>query len=189
MIDDTEQKFLDAALKLFTKVGYTDATTIAIADEAGFSDKTLFRKFKTKKNLYNQVLTRNAEKYKQELDEFVFVDKKFDTHHDFLDNYIRNLAKVNLDNFEYVNLSHHERNEIFEPVMKDRVDFVGDFIEKNIPNQKIDYKIFGLSINAFVHTINTDRYHGSNHVNYEEALENFINNTTRCIITTPKTQD
>ncbi|MGA2677243.1 MAG: TetR/AcrR family transcriptional regulator [Methanobacterium sp.] len=134
MIDDTEQKFLDAALKLFTKVGYTDATTIAIADEAGFSDKTLFRKFKTKKNLYNLVLTRNAEKYKQELDEFVFVDKKFDNHHDFLDNYIRNLAKVNLDNFEYVNLSHHEMNEILEPIMKNAVDSMGEYIEKNIPN-------------------------------------------------------
>jgi len=93
-----------------------------------------------------------------------------------------------LDNFEYVNLSYHEMNEIFEPVMKDRVDFVGDFLEKNVPDQKIDYKIFGLSINSFVHTINTDKYHGSNNVNYEEALEKFINNTIRCILTTPKTR-
>ncbi|MGO9387727.1 MAG: TetR/AcrR family transcriptional regulator [Methanobacterium sp.] len=107
MTDETEQKFLDAALELFAKKGYTGATAVAIADKAGFNEKTLFRKFKTK-NLYSLVLTRNAEKYKQELDEFLFVDKKFDTHHDFLDNYIRNLAKVNLDNFEYVNLSHHE---------------------------------------------------------------------------------
>jgi len=181
MIDETEQKFLDAALKLFTKLGYNGATTIAIAEEAGFSDKTLFRKFKTKQNLYDRVLKKNAEKYKKELDEFVFVDNKFDTHHDFLDSYIRNLAKVNLDNFEYVNLSHHDRLEVFEPVMKDRVDFVGDFIEKNIPEQKIDYKILGLTINAFVQTINTEKYHGCNDINYEEALEKFINNIIQCI--------
>jgi hypothetical protein len=87
---------------------------------------------------------------------------------------------VNLDNFEYVNLSHHEMNEILEPIMKNAVDSMGEYIEKNIPNQKIDYKILGLSISAFVHTINTDKYHGCNCINYEEALEKFINNTIRC---------
>ena len=75
MIDETERKLLDAALKIFSKKGYTDATTIAIADEAGFNEKTLFRKFKTKKNLYDQVLSLNAEKYKKELYEYLFVDR------------------------------------------------------------------------------------------------------------------
>lgn len=47
MADETKQKILDAALKIFAEKGYKGATTMSIAEEAGFSEKTLFRKFKT----------------------------------------------------------------------------------------------------------------------------------------------
>ena len=103
-----------------------------------------------------------------------------------MDNYIRNLAKVNLDNFEYVNLCHHEMHGIFESVMKDWFDFVGEFLKNNIPDQKIDHKILGFTINAFVHNINNEKYHGRDSINYEEALEKFINNTIHSISNTSK---
>ena len=181
MTDETEQKFLDAALELFAKKGYTGATAIAIADKAGFNEKTLFRKFKTKKNLYNLVLTRNAEKFVNELKESVFFDRKFGTNAEFLDNYIKNLATVMWNNFEFFNLSVNEPNEILEPVMENAVNFIGEYIEKNIPNQKIDYKIFGFTIYAFVYAITIEKYEGRSYINYEEALENFIKNSMQCI--------
>jgi TetR/AcrR family transcriptional regulator len=181
MIDETESKFLDAALELFAKKGYTGATAIAISDKAGFNEKTLFRKFKTKKNLYNLVLTRNAEKYIKELKESVFCDKKFDTNSEFLDNYIKNLAIVIWNNFEFFYLSVNEPNEILEPIMKNAVDIMRKYIEKNIPNQKIDYKIFSFTIYAFIYAITIERYEGRTHINYEEALENFIKNSMQCI--------
>jgi len=184
MIDETERKLLDAALKIFSKKGYTDATTIAIADEAGFNEKTLFRKFKTKKNLYDQVLSLNAEKYKKELYEYLFVDRKFDTPQDFLEHYIKNSAKVNWKNFEYVNLSLQKSKGIIEPVMKDNVDFTSEYFEKNIPHQEIDHKTLGISIHAFIYALNTERFQGSNYINYEETLEKFINNNIQ-IINTP----
>ena len=49
MSNTTEQKILEAALKMFAQKGYKGATTMIIAEEAGFSEKTLFRRFKTKK--------------------------------------------------------------------------------------------------------------------------------------------
>jgi TetR/AcrR family transcriptional regulator len=185
MIDETERKILDAALKLFAKKGYTDATAIAIADKAGFNEKTIFRKFKTKKNLYNQVLKLNAEKFMQEMGELVFVDKKFDTPQDFLKHYIKNAAKVYWDNFEFFNLSIYAPNEEIVPIMKDGTDFVGEYIEKKIPNLKLDYRIFGLSINAFIYAINVERFQGRTYINYDDAIEKFISNTIHCISNTP----
>ena len=181
MVDETEQKFLEAALKLFAKKGYTDTTAIAIADKAGFNEKTLFRKFKTKKNLYDLVLSRNAEKFTKELSEFVFVDKKFDTPLDFLEHYIKNVTKVYWDNFEFFNLSINEPNEKLEPTMENTTNFVSEYIEKNIPNQKIDYRIFGITIHAFIYAINVERFQGRTYINYDDTIEKFIKNSIQCI--------
>lgn len=58
MVDETREKILDAALKVFSKEGYKPAKTAIIAEEASFSEKTLFRKFKTKENLFNEVISK-----------------------------------------------------------------------------------------------------------------------------------
>nr|WP_243686887.1 helix-turn-helix domain-containing protein [Methanobacterium formicicum] len=67
MVSKTEQKFLDAALEIFAEKGYKGATTRLIAQKAGFSELTLFRKFKTKENLFNSVLIHNIEKVKADM--------------------------------------------------------------------------------------------------------------------------
>jgi AcrR family transcriptional regulator len=50
-MEDTRQRIIDAALILFGQVGYTRASTRAIAEQAGVNEVTLFRHFCTKKNL------------------------------------------------------------------------------------------------------------------------------------------
>ncbi|OPY24585.1 MAG: DNA-binding transcriptional repressor AcrR [Methanobacterium sp. PtaU1.Bin242] len=47
MADDTEQKILEIALKLFCEKGYVGTTTRVIAAESGFTEMTIYRKFKT----------------------------------------------------------------------------------------------------------------------------------------------
>ena len=42
-----------------------------------------------------------------------------------------------LNNFEFFNLSINESNEILEPMMSNAVEFMGIYIEENIPNQDI----------------------------------------------------
>lgn len=50
-LDETKQRIIEAALKLFGKVGYTRATTRAIAESANVNEVTLFRHFGSKKRL------------------------------------------------------------------------------------------------------------------------------------------
>ena len=47
-MDNTEDRILDATIKLLDEVGWDGATTKRIAAEAGVNEVTLFRKFKTK---------------------------------------------------------------------------------------------------------------------------------------------
>ena len=54
----TEQRILEAALKIFASEGYTGATTRRIAEEANVAEVTLFRKFQSKENLLREVLFR-----------------------------------------------------------------------------------------------------------------------------------
>lgn len=54
----TEQKILDAAIKVFSEEGYAGATTRKIAQEANITEITLFRKFQTKENLLKEVFIR-----------------------------------------------------------------------------------------------------------------------------------
>jgi len=56
----TREKILKAARETFIKKGYKGATTRKIAQEAGVSEVTLFRKFKSKSNLLREILNENA---------------------------------------------------------------------------------------------------------------------------------
>jgi AcrR family transcriptional regulator len=49
--EDTRQRIIAAALKLFGQIGYTQASTRLIAETAGVNEVTLFRHFGSKRNL------------------------------------------------------------------------------------------------------------------------------------------
>jgi AcrR family transcriptional regulator len=181
MTKTTEQKFLEAALKIFAEKGYKGTTTAAIAKKAGFNQKTLFRNFKTKKNLYDLVLIRNGEKFIQEFMESINDEIKFESAADLLKNFIKNLDKVMFDNFEFFNLSINESSEILEPMMETAVNFIGKYIEKNIPNQNINYKVFGFTITSFIYTINLERYSGRTYISNDDTIRKFIENSIQCI--------
>lgn len=56
MFEDTRERILSAALKLFSERGYLGATTKEIAKASGISEVTLFRHFQSKENLFISVL-------------------------------------------------------------------------------------------------------------------------------------
>lgn len=60
MKDKTEQ-ILDAAIRVFINKGFLQATTHEIAKEADVAEVTLFRKFSTKQNLFEAVITKVLE--------------------------------------------------------------------------------------------------------------------------------
>ncbi|NOZ69978.1 MAG: TetR/AcrR family transcriptional regulator [Deferribacteres bacterium] len=53
---DTKERLLGATLKLISTRGYLGATTREIAREAGVSELTLFRHFRSKERLFEEVL-------------------------------------------------------------------------------------------------------------------------------------
>lgn len=51
MLDETQNKIIDAAMELVMERGYLAATTKDIAIRAGVNECTIFRKFKGKKEI------------------------------------------------------------------------------------------------------------------------------------------
>lgn len=181
MTDETEQKILDAALKVFAEKGYIGATTVAIAEKAGFSEKTLFRKFETKENLFNRVIIKNNEKIKKDFG-FLLLDKRFETPGDFLETLIKNLAKLTDDNYEYISIVLNEYRRVSEiPAAQEIAFHLSGYIEKNIPNKEIDYPVFAASILAYIYFLVGDKYRERTFIGYEEAIGKFVNNLVICI--------
>ena len=55
-LPEKEQKILQAAIKTFSEKGYSNATTSEIAKGAGIAEGTIFRYFKTKKDILRGIL-------------------------------------------------------------------------------------------------------------------------------------
>jgi len=115
----------------------------------------------------------------QDLD-LVFVDKKFETPRDFLDTLIRNLVKLAENNYEHLNITINESSRISESVMDKFIFHVSKYMEDNLPDGKINYPVFVMTITSFMYLLIHDKRQGRATVNHEEVIEIFINNTTMC---------
>jgi TetR/AcrR family transcriptional regulator len=181
MTKETEQKIIDAALKVFAEKGYAGATTMDISERAGFSEKTLFRKFETKQNLFDRTIDETGRNMLRDFDKYVLVDKEFENPRDVLESVVNNIRKVGDNYFEYFHLSLRERTRIAEPFMAEFNFKLGLYLEKNIPHQKLDYMTLGLTISSFMYMVVTESHMGRNAIDMDSVLEKFIDNTLICI--------
>jgi len=172
----TEQKILDAALKLFAENGYAGARTRLIAEEAGLSEMTLFRKFKTKENLFNKVLVQNQEKILKDFD-LIFLSNEFDNTRDFFESLMNKLFDLIKKNYDFVKVFLNERCRITETVIAGFIKHLGDYIQKYSPNDKIDYQVMAFTILAFTYFLIFDENRGSQSINHEEAMNKFIDHS------------
>ena len=181
MTDETKQKILDAALKLFAKNGYRGTTTRAIAIEAGLNELTLFRRFGTKENLFDEVMAQNHEQLQKT---FIPIgedlDQKFENPKDFLEAYLKTMAEYFIDNFERFNLMVNVDYNSIDNDMGEFISFIGEFLKRNIKSEKIDHQALGIMINTFFYMVNLSRYHGRHYEN-EVSTEKFIDNLLLCI--------
>ena len=181
MTDETKQKILNAALKLFSEKGYGGATTRVIAAEAGFTEMTLYTKFKTKQNLFDQVMIYGMEKLNEDASSMLFIDKEFEDPKDFLETYIKNLMSFVWNNLEFFKLGFNQDKKIVQQLMIGASHDLTEYIEKHIPNQKIDYLAFTLTIFSFVYMFNIGKYNGRHDESTKEILDNFIYNLSLCL--------
>lgn len=180
MADDTVQKIIDAALKVFGEKGYKGATTRVIAEKAGFSELTLFRKFKTKENLFDMALVQNIIKFKKEF-HTVLVENKSEDPEEFLRILISDIAKLVDDNFEFIHMTNNEKSEASEPFKKEFLNGLSDYIKRNIPEGKISYNALAVTIFMVTYGISLSKHRGETYINHDEILEGFINNSLRSV--------
>lgn len=67
-MNKTEQRILDAAMKVFAEDGFEGARTKKIAELADVNEVTLFRKFQSKENILRVVMMKNRDIVLQALD-------------------------------------------------------------------------------------------------------------------------
>ena len=68
LMNETEQRILNAAMKVFSEDGFEGARTRRIAELAGVNEVTLFRKFQSKENILRVVMMKNRDIVLQALD-------------------------------------------------------------------------------------------------------------------------
>ena len=61
-VENRENDILFAAIKIFSEKGYNAATTSEIAKEAAVSEGTIFRYYKSKKDLLEKMIVTSAKK-------------------------------------------------------------------------------------------------------------------------------
>ncbi len=180
MTGETEKKILEAALNLFAEKGYSGATTRVIAEKAGVSELTLFRKFKTKKNLFDTLISQNLEKMKKDF-ESILVDKKFNSNSEFLETFIRNYIESIEENFEVFFLVINDNTGQFGQAMAEFFRESARYLEKNIETNRIDMEAFSLAMAGFTYIVCIEKHKGRTIFNQEEVIANFINNSVQCV--------
>ena len=178
MTDKTEQKILDAALKVFSEEGFKGATTRVIARESGFSELTLFRKFETKENLFNSVLIKNRESILEELDS-ILITEEFGNNKDFLGTLIKNLANLTENNFEFVHILVYNKREIAGDILMEIITHICQYMERVSPNGYADSKVFVLNIFSFVYFVVFDK-NRRGFFDCEKAIDEFIDHSAKC---------
>ena len=66
--EDVDRRVIRIAMELFFRKGYSAVTTDEIAYRAGISKKTLFKRFPTKRNLFDSVVDRFLSETEEELE-------------------------------------------------------------------------------------------------------------------------
>ncbi|MBE0524868.1 MAG: TetR/AcrR family transcriptional regulator [Methanosarcinales archaeon] len=141
-MDKTEQKIMDAAIKVFARKGYDGATTRKIAEAAGVNEVTLFRKFQSKENILRAVITRNREVILKTLDSVLQIEKEEDIKTS-LHTLGRSLLEVMRErvNIMVILIAEGRRDPevavILESVIKIIVVRISEYFETQLKNGKI----------------------------------------------------
>ena len=174
MSADTEQKILEAALKVFSEKGYNGARTRIIAEKSGFTEMTLFRKFETKENLFNRVLSENKHKIMEDVDSLLVLDDEEKDPKSQFRTLILNLVDLVDNNFEYVNIIIYEREKIQNSVSKIFVSHLAKYLEKILPERELDYTMLAFMILSFLYFITLNKKREETFLDLDQAIEEFI---------------
>jgi len=181
MSANTEQKILNAALKVFSEKGYNGARTRIIAERSGFTEMTLFRKFETKENLFNRVLSENKHKIMEDVDSLLVMDDEENDPKNQFRTLILNLVDLVDKNFEYVNIIIYEREKIPDSVSKIFVSLLANYLDKILPEKKVDHTVLAFMILSFLYFIILNKKTEKKFLDLDQAIEEFIMYHSNCL--------
>lgn len=96
-VTDKQARVLEAAIEMFAEKGYANTSTSEIAKKAGVAEGTIFRHYKTKKELLLAIVTPTLTKVVAPIIEKTFVkdvfEKGYDSYEDFLRVLLNNRYK------------------------------------------------------------------------------------------------
>lgn len=147
----TENKILKASLRLFSMHGYSEVTTKKIAREAGLNEVTIFRKFGSKSNLFQQVITN----YLKEGNVIKYLKKELTgTFEKDIMIYAKNfyLFLLNNESFYKIKIKQADEKTLkFNNPLKYKIFFVEYLEEKKENNEFIgNPEITAISLVSFI---------------------------------------
>jgi len=173
MAHGTRKKIMDAALIEFAEHGYASAKTKNIAEKSGLSEMTLFRRFKTKENLFNQVLKENQQNLVEDFNSIIN-EIEIENADDFFKIMIKLLLNLTEDYFEFISIIIYERQTVSEDIIADIMTYLTEIMDKIFQDSNIDSKVVVFNVLSFIYFIILDKKQGRTFVNHEEAIEKFI---------------
>ena len=200
---NTDQKILDAAVKVFSTKGYAGATTREIAQEANVTEVTLFRKFQSKENLLKEVLIKHRNAVST-LNKLLNVNKNSDIERDLCilgKEIAKDMQDEKKDSISYMFMfmlfeegrRRPELAEILESVFKTNIEHLSEYFELQMKNGKIRNINTQSAALTFVSYFSCSAFLRGIFVDYplsysDKEVENFIDIFTKGILKVEKTE-
>ncbi len=183
-MDSTEDRILNATIKILDKEGWEGATTKRIAAEAGVNEVTLFRKFKTKQLLLEAAKNRCANHFLKELELLLEIDDKIDIRTN-MENIWKNSSKMIDKRTNLIRISMEEvrgvpfEDRVLPKISKIVLDNLSNYFKNQIRKgvmRNIDPDVAALNIFSIVFQMNVMwKIYGQNPpVEDERCMENFL---------------
>lgn len=102
-LSEKQVKILEAAIEMFAEKGYASTSTSEIAKRAGVAEGTIFRHYKTKKDLLLSIVTPTIFKSVAPFLMKEFVKEVFENEYQSFDDFLRTLFK---NRYEFVKKFH-----------------------------------------------------------------------------------
>jgi AcrR family transcriptional regulator len=183
-MQDTEDKILDATIKLLDKDGWKGATTKKIASEAGVNEITLFRKFHNKEQLLKAAKKRSATRFLEELDLLFKIDDSGDIK-SYLTIIWQNASKMIDKRINLIRISMEEvrgipfEEKVLPKISKMIIEHLVNYFQKKIDQgliRDIDPEVAALNIFSIVFQMDIvwKIYEQKPPVTNESIMENFF---------------
>lgn len=133
MLEGRQAEIIEAATRVLLKSNYQNMKTANIAKEAGISEAALYKYFKSKKQIFVEILKRFNLRIKDTFFEGISIENTM-SHNFYLigDNFYKRLMEEGiLYKIVYKAYSEMEDTEIQE-TLKETFDIIGDTIEQVI---------------------------------------------------------